>query len=88
MPQASCARVETSPMETHTISSWRELSDLAQQFATQNWVFRGVEVESYDLIPKIGRPGTRKQLDGTDLGYSVDAERKCSERFKREVRPI
>ena len=74
-------------MDTHAISNWAELSDLAQQFSTRNWVFRGVEVESYDLIPKIGRCGTRKRLDGTDLGYSPDAERKCIARFKREVRP-
>ena len=74
-------------MDTRAISNWAELSDLAQQFATRNWVFRGVEVESYDLIPKIGRRGARKKLDGTELGYSADAERKCLDRFKREVHP-
>lgn len=74
-------------MDTYTISSWAELSDLAQQFSTRNRVFRGVEDESYDLIPKIGRCGTRKKLDGTDLVYSPDAEGKCIARFKREARP-
>jgi hypothetical protein len=74
-------------METRVISSWRELSDLAQEFATRNWVFRGVEIESYELIPKIGRSGTRKHLNGTDAGYLVEAEQKCIDRFKREVRP-
>jgi hypothetical protein len=74
-------------MDTHNVSNWAELCELAQQFSTRNWVFRGVEVESYELIPKIGRSGMRKGLDGTDLGYSHDSECKCIVRFKREVRP-
>ena len=75
-------------MMTHTIRSWRELAQIAEDFATRNWIFRGVEIESYQLVPKIGRPDTRKLLaNGADAGYSLEAEKRSIERFRREVRP-
>jgi hypothetical protein len=74
-------------MEIRAICSWKELSGIAEEFSTRNWIFRGVEVESHELRPKIGRANVRKNLDGSDAGYSEEAEKKALQRFKREVRP-
>jgi hypothetical protein len=55
---------------------------------TESWIFRGVGDSSYELQPKIGRPGTWKDIrTGADLGYSADLEKRSLERFKREAAP-
>lgn len=74
-------------MEETKIKCWRELAALPDEFKTKNWIFRGVEDSSYDLVPKIGRPDSRKNLDGTNAGYSSGAETLAIERFQREARP-
>jgi len=74
-------------MEERKIKCWHELAVLPDEFKTKNWIFRGVEDSSYNLVPKIGRPNSRKNLDGTDAGYSSDAEKLAIERFQRETRP-
>lgn len=75
-------------METREIASWAELNAIADDFKTKNWIFRGVEVHTYELIPKIGRCDTRKNLQGTKIGYSADVAARAMERFKREARPL
>jgi len=74
-------------METGQITGWQDLTAIADEFKTENWIFRGVEVDSYGLIPKIGRCETRKNLQGTKIGYSAEVEARAMERFKREARP-
>lgn len=74
-------------MEERKIKCWHELAVLPDEFKTKSWIFRGVEDSSYNLVPKIGRPNSRKNLDGTDAGYSSDAETLAIERFQRETRP-
>ena len=74
-------------METRTIKTWQDLASISEEFATKTWIFRGVEDESYELIPKIGRLDSRKNLDGSNAGYSSDAENHTVERFMREARP-
>lgn len=44
-------------MSEHRISSFNDLYELSQRFRSGLWVFRGVSDLSYDLIPKVGRPG-------------------------------
>jgi hypothetical protein len=74
-------------METRTITSWQDISAIADEFKTESWIFRGVEVSAYELIPKIGRCDTRKNWQGTKIGYSAEVEVRAMERFKREARP-
>jgi hypothetical protein len=75
-------------VKTNTLSAWKSLAALAEDYKTSNWIFRGVEDETYELIPRVGRPDSSKDLDsGSDLGYSADFEKRCIARFKREARP-
>jgi hypothetical protein len=74
-------------METRTIKGWQDLAAIPFEFSTKGWIFRGVEDKSYDLVPKMGRRDSRKNLDGSDAGYSPEAEARTIERFKREARP-
>jgi hypothetical protein len=59
-------------LETRMIASWHDITRLAEEFKTENWIFRGVEVHTYELIPKIGRCEARKSLQGTKIGYSAE----------------
>lgn len=74
-------------METRSITRWEDVAGIADEFKTENWIFRGVEVSTYDLVPKIGRCETRKNLQGTKIGYSAEVEAHAIDRFKREARP-
>lgn len=75
-------------MKTVDLSDWKSLAALAEQYKTSTWIFRGVEDETYRLIPRIGRSDASKDLNtGGDLGYSADFETRCIGRFKREARP-
>ena len=75
-------------MKTDTLSDWKSLAALAEEYKTSNWIFRGVADEAYELIPRIGRTDASKDLNsGVDLGYSADFEARCIGRFKRESRP-
>ena len=52
------------------------------------WIFRGVRLPSYRLIPKIGRPGTRRGIGSPDwLPYDPRKEQELLEHFKRSVVP-
>ena len=75
-------------MKTLTISDWSSLAALADEHKTSSWIFRGVGDASNDLIPRVGRPDSSKNLNtGDDVGYSADYEARCINRFKREARP-
>jgi hypothetical protein len=75
-------------MKTKTIANWQSLTSIAEEFKTENWIFRGVGDAQYELIPKIGRPDISKNpSDGSNVGYSPGFEQRCIERFKREARP-
>ena len=74
-------------MKIQNLENWESLAGLAKEYKTLNWVFRGVEDEAYGLIARIGRSDTSKDLDGVNVGYSSDYEKRCVERFKREARP-
>ncbi|MBI5136037.1 MAG: FRG domain-containing protein [Nitrospirae bacterium] len=51
-------------------------------------LFRGVTDHQHNLVPKIGRPGARKNpADGTQLSHCKDEERKMLELFKRTALP-
>lgn len=44
-----------------TVSSFEELASLVQKFRKNgDWIFRGVSQSTYELVPKIGRPESRK----------------------------
>ena len=75
--------------EDRTISSFEELAGLVQPFRKDgNWIFRGVRQNNYELIPKIGRPGSRKALSGgDDLPYDRNAEETMIRHFMRAAGP-
>ena len=74
-------------MQTKAICCWNELAEIAHRHSRTDWIFRGVEVESFDLIPKIGRERTRLRGDGDPAGFSIFSEKAAIDRFKREARP-
>jgi len=74
-------------MDPRSITRWEDVARIADEFKAGNWIFRGVEVSTYDLLPKIGRCETRKNLQGTKIGYSAEVEARAIDRFKREARP-
>ncbi|WP_077728182.1 FRG domain-containing protein [Methylocaldum sp. 14B] len=74
-------------MEQKTIKCWHDLANLADEFKLKNWIFRGVEDSTYELVPKVGRSDSRKNLDGSHAGYSAEAETLTIDRFQREARP-
>jgi hypothetical protein len=71
-----------------TINTWSDLAGLVEKYRANRWIFRGVTNKAHALIPTIGRPGTRKDLDsGEDKPYDEDKAVAMFERFKREARP-
>jgi hypothetical protein len=76
-------------MLTEEIHNWQDLVAIPEKFAIDKhrWIFRGVESENYELIPKIGRRGTRRDHYGDPVDYSPDAEQAAILRFQREARP-
>jgi hypothetical protein len=69
-----------------TIRSWLDLARLAEESATDDWIFRGEPTASQALRPGAGRvpfaPGTPKRLR-----FDVDDERAALERFKSDALP-
>lgn len=53
-----------SIVDVHTdrvVNSFEELAELVQPFRKDGeWIFRGVRESTYQLIPKLGRPGSRE----------------------------
>ena len=75
-------------MTTETVTNWQALSSIAERYKTDRWIFQGVGNSEYQLIPRVGRPGTSKNIEtSTDLSYSADFEQKCMDLFKREAGP-
>jgi hypothetical protein len=75
-------------MEVSNIQEWVNLANLAEDYYLKQWIFRGVVDCSYELVPKIGRAGARKDpKSGDDLPYSQDYEKVLLDCFIREARP-
>jgi hypothetical protein len=75
--------------EDRTINSFEELASLVQPFRKDGeWIFRGVRQSTYELIPKIGRPESRKGLgSGQNLPYVRTAEETMTRHFIRSAGP-
>lgn len=71
-----------------SIETWSDLAGLVEKYLTSNWIFRGVENATHRLLPAIGRPGARKDIEtGRDLPFEESKEFAMLSRFRREVRP-
>ena len=72
-----------------TVNSFGELTELVQPFRKDGkWIFRGVRKNTYQLIPKIGRPGSRKGIGSSeDLPYDRAAEETMIKHFIRSAGP-
>lgn len=75
--------------EDQTVNSFEELAGLVQPFRKDgDWIFRGVRQANYELIPKIGRPQSRKAVgSGGTLPYDRDAEETMIRHFLRSAAP-
>jgi hypothetical protein len=70
-----------------TVNSWADLSALIESHCG-GWIFRGVTDLDHKLIPKIGRPGTRKDVrTGASRPFSAGEERLMIDEFRRLGRP-
>ncbi|HET9216361.1 MAG TPA: FRG domain-containing protein [Terriglobia bacterium] len=70
------------------IDSFEDLTRLVQLFRKDGkWIFRGVRDGSYKLIPRIGRPESRKGRTGISLGYDHGAEKTLIRHFIRSAGP-
>jgi hypothetical protein len=55
------------------ITGWADLAGLVEKFRANRWIFRGVGNAAHTLLPGIGRPGARKDLDsGADLPFDEE----------------
>jgi hypothetical protein len=72
------------------IQSWVHLCRLIEEaeLCSESFLlFRGVTDRNHRLVPKIGRPGMRKDpQNGSSLPHSQEAERRALEMFKRTAR--
>jgi hypothetical protein len=75
--------------EDRTVNSFEELASLVQPFRKNGeWIFRGVRQNTYELIPKIGRPESRKGVgSGKSLPYDRNAEETLIRHFVRSAGP-
>ena len=70
------------------IETWSDLAGLVEKYRANRWIFRGVHDASHALLPGIGRPGTRKDMDtAQELPFDQDQELAMLARFQREVHP-
>lgn len=70
------------------IATWSDLAGLVEQYRTNRWIFRGVNDYNHALLPAVGRPGTRKDLDtGQNITFDEQEELYMLARFQREIRP-
>jgi hypothetical protein len=70
------------------VTNWADLAGLVEKYRANEWIFRGTDDARHALLPGIGRPGARKDLDsGTNLPFDESEELKMLRRFEREVRP-
>lgn len=79
-------------MDSISVNSWTELAARIGELgrdAHATWLFRGLTRPDLRLIPRIGRPGERRNpADGAELPYSEQDERKALEFFRRTARPF
>ena len=68
------------------INTWAELAALADDHKQENWIYRGVQREDYELIPSIGRDSARAK--SRNLNYSLGLERLLLGEFQRQARPL
>lgn len=75
--------------EDRTVNSFDELARLVQPFRKDGeWIFRGVRESTYELIPKIGRWGSRKGIGSPeDLAYDRAEEETMTRHFIRAAGP-
>jgi hypothetical protein len=75
--------------EDKSIESLEELVSLVHRFRKDGkWVFRGVRKSAYELIPKIGRPGSRKGKGSSEnLPFSRTEEETMVKHFIRAAGP-
>lgn len=75
--------------QDRTVNSFEELASLVQPFRKDGeWIFRGVRQNTYQLIPKIGRPESRKGIgSGQNLSYDRKAEETLIRHFIRSAGP-
>lgn len=78
-----------SDLKDTKVNSFEELAGLVQKFRKHgNWIFRGVSQSTHQLIPKIGRPDSRKGKGaGQNLPYDRTAERTMIRHFIRSAAP-
>lgn len=78
-----------SMVEEYSVREFEELVALIQVFRKHGkWLFRGARQSSYDLVPKIGRWGSRKGLGSPeDLPYDSGAEETMVRHFIRSAGP-
>lgn len=76
-------------IEDRTVNSFEEMTSLVQLFRKNGkWIFRGVRQSTYELLPKIGRPGARKGTGSpVDLPYDGAAEETMVRHFIRSAGP-
>ena len=75
--------------EDQVVNSFEELAALVQPFRKDGeWIFRGVRQSTYELLPKIGRWGSRKGIGSPDnLAYDQKAEETLTRHFIRSAGP-
>src|SRR5256885_4979965 len=75
--------------DDRTVDSFEDLAALVQPFRKDgDWIFRGVRQSTYELIPKIGRPGSRKAIGlGQNIPYDSKAEETMTRHFIRSAGP-
>ena len=79
----------SNTLKDRTVNSFEELAALVQPFRKDgDWIFRGVRQSTYELIPKIGRPNSRKAVgSGQNLPYDRRAEDTMIRHFIRSAGP-
>lgn len=80
---------ESNIIKDSTVNSFEELIGLVEQFRKNGkWIFRGVTQSNYEIMPKIGRPGSRKgKGGGKNLAYDRFAEKTMIREFIRSAGP-
>lgn len=75
--------------EDRTVDSFEELVSLVQPFRKDGeWIFRGVRQSTHELIPKIGRSESRKEIgSGQNLPYDRSEEETMIRHFIRSAGP-
>jgi hypothetical protein len=67
----------TNIREDRTVNSFEELASLVQPFRKDgDWIFRGVRQSNYELIPKIGRPESRKAVGSGGISHTTGRPKK------------